>query len=67
MSTKVARILEQIASLTPGEQVELRRAIEPGAKDAVETGLALHDADRRLVADTWDNLGPAPDVDYDAL
>ena len=67
MSTTVAEILDQIAGLTPAEQTELRRAIGRQATGAVEPVSALHDADLRLVRETWDKLGPAPEVEYDAL
>ena len=44
-----------------GEVFVIRRVVLRDVQDAGEGDMA------RVVAETWDNLGPAPEIDYDKL
>ena len=67
MSVTVTEILKEIEKLPPSEQNDLRRALDERLPQAQESEMALHDAELRSLANHWDKLGPAPDVDYDQL
>jgi len=67
MSATVASLLKEIEKLPPSDQADLRRAIEDRLPLATEPSMTLREAELRTLAGTWDNLGPSPDVDYDAL
>lgn len=65
MSATVTRILEEIERLSESDRLELREAI--AAQWDITRVPAMHDADLKLVAESWEKLGPAPEVDYDSL
>jgi hypothetical protein len=56
----------QFALKVVGQKLELT-LVSPGSVASHEAGLTPIECDEARLAQTWEKLGPAPEIDYDKL